>query len=1055
MRSIVAWSLQLRLLAVVAAAVLIFFGITELRQIPLDVVPEFSRPHVEVQTEALGLSAEEVEAMITVPLEADMLNGVSWVDEIRSESIPGLSSIVMFFEPGTDLLVARQMVSERLVGVHALPNVSTPPAMLQPLSSTSRFMQVGLSSDTHSLIDMSVLARWTIIPRLRGVPGVANVSLWGQRRRQLQVQVDPERLRDEGITLNQVIKTAGNALWVSPLSFLDASSPGTGGWVETPNQRLGVRHESPIDQPEDLAQVIVDGTRTRLGEVTTVVEDHQPLIGDARVDEAPALMLVIEKFPWANTVEATQGVEEALASLKLGLPGVEMDSTLFRPATYLELARGNLRSAAVLGAALVVVALLGLLFSWRTALISTLAVLLSAIVAVGVLYVMEVPINLMIIAGLVVALGAMIDDAIIDIQNIGTRLRTGRQQGKSAALAVFEAALEMRGPIVYATLIVLLAVVPVLFLEGVVGVFSQAVVLAYVFALLASMLVALTITPALSLLLLGDDGSDERESPLVGALRGAFEGLIARAAQVPGTGLVVTVSAVGVAVVFGLAMAAPDQESAIPQFRERDILVDIEGAAGAGGRGMGRIVDLASNELLGIPGVRNVSAHIGRAVMSDRVADVDEGEIWVSIDPSADYDATLAAVREAMAGYPGLDIDVDTYLADRIGDESGFGDELVVRVYGERMETIQAKAEEVAKAASRVDGVVSARVEHPIDHPNVEIEVDLERAKAYGLKPGDVRRAATTLISGIRVGDLFEEQKVFDVVVWGTPEIRRNLSDLGNLLIDTPPPWAPPLSDAPRVGGHVRLSEVADVRVAPATKVISREAVARHIDVMVASEGRELADLTADIEESVRASVDFPLEYRTEVLGGAAQALATQRRTLGFAVGAALGILLLLQAAFGSWRLAASLFLALPAAVLGGLLVGLAGGPMSLGTVLGLLAVYGLATRNALTLVRRCRDLERETGEGPTTELVRRATSERFAPIVMTAVVTALAFLPFALFGTVAGNEILHPMALVVLGGLVSATLVTLLVVPALYLRFGADAEPDVLVEEEPPRMIA
>ena len=389
MRSIIGWSMQLRLLMVAAAAVLIFFGATELRHMPIDVVPEFSRPYVEIQTEALGLSADEVEAMITVPLEADMLNGVSWVEEIRSESIQGLSSIVMFFEPDVDLLDARQLVQERLIEVFALPAVSKPPVMLQPVSSSGRFMKVGMTSGEHSLIDLSVLARWTVVPRLMGVPGVANVSIWGQRRRQLQVQVDPHQLRDERVSLKQIVHTAGNALWASPLSFLDASNPGTGGWIETPNQRLGIYHQLPISTAEQLAKVTVQGTNRPLGDLTRVVENHQPLIGDAVIDGDPALMLVIEKFPWANTVEVTKATEDALSALALGLPGVDLDAQLFRPATYLELVGENLSSALLIGVVLMIAALGALLFSWRTALISSLAVVVSAIVAMTVLYARE------------------------------------------------------------------------------------------------------------------------------------------------------------------------------------------------------------------------------------------------------------------------------------------------------------------------------------------------------------------------------------------------------------------------------------------------------------------------------------------------------------------------------------------------------------------------------------------------------------------------------------------------------------------------------------------
>src|SRR3990172_2930093 len=424
MRRIIAWSMQLRLLMVAAAAVLIFFGVTELRQMPLDVLPEFTLPRVEIQTEALGLSAAEVEAMMTVPFEADMLNGAPWVKRISSESIPGLSSIVLEFEPGTDPLVARQMVQERTVGVFALPGVAKPPVMLQPISSTSRFLKIGVTSDTRSLIELSVLARWTIVPRLMGVPGVANVSIWGNRGKQLQVHVEPERLHDAGINLHQVIETAGNALWASPLSFLNASTPGTGGWIETPNQRLGIQHIQPISTPADLSKVTVAGTNMSLGEVSVVVEDHQPLFGDAVVEDATALMLVAEKLPWASTVDVTRGVEQ------------------------------------------VVVALFGLLFHWRIALISSLAVVLSSLAAGTVLYLRDVHLNMMLIAGLMVALGALIDDTVIDIQNVAKRLREPRKTDKSTAMVIFAAALEMRSPILYATLIALLVAVPILFLEG-------------------------------------------------------------------------------------------------------------------------------------------------------------------------------------------------------------------------------------------------------------------------------------------------------------------------------------------------------------------------------------------------------------------------------------------------------------------------------------------------------------------------------------------------------------------------------------------------------------
>ncbi len=1044
MRWIVAWSMQLRLVMVAAAAVLMFFGATELRKLPIDVVPEFLPPQVEIQTDALGLSAAEVESLITVPLEADMLNGVPWVREIRSESIPGLSSIVLSFEPGTDLMAARQMAQERLVGVHALPNVSKPPVMLQPISSTSRFLKIGLTSKSHSLIDLSVLARWTIVPRLMGVTGVANVSIWGQRGRQLQVHVDPVRLHASGVKLNQVIHTAGNALWVSPLTFLNASSPGTGGWIETPNQRLGIQHLQPISKADDLAQVTVEGAHFALGDVATVVEDHQPLIGDAVIDDAPALMLVVEKLPWANTVEVTQAVESAVSALELGLPGVEMDTTLFRPATYLELAVEHLSSLMLMASALVAVALFGLFFHWRLALISTLAVALSALVAATVLYLHGTTINMMIIAGWVVALGALIDDAVIDGANVARRLREKRAAGGSGARAIFEALLEVRRPILYATALALLAIAPVYFVEGVPGALAHPIAASYAVALLASMLVALTLTPALSLLLLADAALPERESPLLAALRSGLEPLLARASGAFGRASLWAVGAAGAAAIAFLLTLPMEGHSLFPNFRERDILVEFEGVPGTSEEEMGRITARASRELRALPGVRNVSAHVGRAILSDRVADVDAAELWVSLHPDADYDATFAAIREVATGYPGLDVDVDTYLNERIREEAEVDDDLVVRVYGENLATLRSKAEEVKRVLAGVEGIVGAQVEYEDEHPTLEVEVDLERSKAYGLKPGDVRRAAASLLSGIQVGSLFEEQKVFDVVVWGAPDVRRDLSAVNALLIDTP------------MGGQVRLGDVAELRIASAPKVINREAVARRIDVSAELRGRSPAAVTAEVEERLRAEIEFPLEYRAEVLGGFAERVSALQRVRVFAVGAAIAALLLLHAAFGSWRLAGSFFLTLPVAGAGGVLGGMAlGVEPSLGSMLGLLAVVGIAARNGVALISHYRQLEQEPGQALSAELVRRGTRERFAPIATTAIVTALAFVPLALSGGVAGFEILQPMAVVVLGGLVTSTLVSLVLVPSLYLHFGGGAEPDILAEVDPERLPA
>jgi Cu/Ag efflux pump CusA len=473
-------------------------------------------------------------------------------------------------------------------------------------------------------------------------------------------------------------------------------------------------------------------------------------------------------------------------------------------------------------------------------------------------------------------------------------------------------------------------------------------------------------------------------------------------------------------------------ESVEPGLKELDLLVRLEGSASTSYPAMSRITRRASAELREIPGVRNVSGHVGRAILSDRKGDVNDGQLRVSIDPTADYGATVSAVRDVVAAYPGLSNEVLTYMQARVREElSGTRESLVVRVYGEDMDMLREKADEVRESLARIEGITDARTLYPGERPTVEVEVDLERAKAFGLKPGDVRRASAVLLSGMQVGSLFEEQKVFDVVVFGTPDTRNSITSIENLLIDVPG------------GGHVRLGEVADVRIAPSVTVINRDRAARSLDVTADVGGRDVVAVAADVERAIEA-VSFPLEYRAELLGEYAERLAVQRRVLGFAIVASLLILLLLQAYSRSWQVAFAFFLTLPMALLGGLAVALLtnGGTISLASAAGLLLVSSLAMRNGMVLIGRYQQTEHDgMAFGP--ELVRQVTGERFGPILTTAVTTALFFAPFVVFGGAAGLEFVGPMAAVVLGGLVTSTLYSLVGVPALYGLFGAAREPE------------
>ncbi len=1047
MRKLINTSLRFRVLVTAVAVGLLVAGVTQLKDARVDLHPEFTPTFVEIQTEALGLSAQEVEELITAPMEADLLNGVAWLKDIRSESVPGLSSVRLTFEPGTPLYRARQVVQERMAQAFALPGVSKPPQILQPVSSTSRTMMIGLSSKTLSLIDMSQLARWTIKPRLMGVQGVAAVSTFGHRERQLQVRVDPKQLNEKGVELLDVVEASGNALWVSPLSFLEASTPGTGGFIETDAQRLAIQHVSPIESAGDLSQVALPpkggtgaaGASLRLGDVATVVEDHQPLIGDATLESGPGLILVVEKLPGANTVEVTKGVEEALNILAPGLKGLEIDTTLFRPADYVEDAKNNVGLALAAALVLLVALLAFAFYHWRAALVSVATVLVSLVVAALVLNLRGHTFNSMVLAGLAIAVGAVVDDAISGTERVLRRLRESGD--KPVVSTIVDATLEVRGSLLYALIFVLLPVVPVFFMGDIFGAFGRPLAISYAMALAASMVAALMLTPALSLLLLTGKVT-ARESGLFARLQGRYEGMLRRLLATPKPALVT----VGVIALIGLIALPSLRRSTLPELKERDFLVELEAAPGTSLQKMKEISDDLSNQLRAVSGVRKVASHAGRATNSDKVANVNQADLWVSLDPDADYGKTVKAMKKVVAAQNGgLDKDVLTYTQARLKDvQSGADAPIVVRVFGNEPEALAAKAKEVGDAVAKVEGIKDLQVEVPASEPTLQVEVNLEKAQKFGVKPGDVRRTAAYLLAGVEVGQLYYDQKIFEVVVWGTPEIRQDEAAIRNLLIDTP------------TGGQVRLEDVADVRRVNAPDVVEREGAFRRIDVSASVEGRSRSAVATDVKD-VLSHMTFPLEFRAELLGTYTDKKAAESRLLWLGALAALGMVLLLQAAFGSWKLGVLFASTLPVALVGGAVAALAGGgTITMGSAVGLLTVLGIAARNGIVLIRRYQQLERREGEAFGLDLVLKGARERLTPTLMTALATGLVFLPVLVLGDRAGYEVLHPMAVVIFGGLVTATLVNVFVTPGIYLNFGntkTETEIDLTLFEEELRL--
>ena len=1047
-RWILGSTLRLAPVMVAAAAVLLFLGVSQTRHAPVDALPEFGPAQVQVQTEALGLSATEVEQFITVPLE-DELNGIAYLDRIHSRSIPGLSAIDLTFQPGTDLLRARQLVTERLAQGPGVANVAAPPVMIQPASSTSRVMMIGLSSKDLSLIDLSTLARWKLRPRLMGVPGVSSVAIWGQRDKQLQVQVDPAKLHARGVTLSQIIDTTGNALWSSPLTFVEASTPGSDGFIDTPSQRLAVQHVLPITSAKDLAKVTVqDNTGPQpltLGDVTTVVEDHQPLVGDAVVDDGPGILLVVEKLPGASTVDVTRGIQDALTAMRPGLTGVSVDTTVFAPKTFVDTALRDIGITAGLGLLLLVL-LIAALVRGRAALVGVLAIAVSTAAAAYVLYLRGTTFNVMILAGLVIGLGVVVDEAVGTVLAVRRALREHHARGddRSIASVIVDACAEVRGPLGYATAVIALAVLPIALLTGIGGAFSRPLVGTYLLAVGAALLVALTVTPALAYLLLSGPPRKHWSSPRTGRTWRATRWYLGR----PGWAY----ATVGLFLLSGLALLPQlGNHPVVPQLRDRNLVVQWQAAAGTSLPEMDALTLDASRQLRQIPGVRTVAGEVGRTLISDRVADVNSGQLWVTLDPAADYDRSVAAIRQVADNMPALTHTVSTYADQRLREVTAQtpGTPVTVRLYGQDLATLADQARRVRETLASIPGLADPTVRAPATQPGIEVQVDLAAAEKYGLKPGDIRRASTTLVNGLPAGSLYQNQQIFDVVVVGRPAVHDSLASVQNLLIDTP------------AGDQVRLRDVASVQVRPTPTVIEHENASRYLEVTATLTGDvDLTGLLGTVRTQVGA-LPFPTGYHADVFSDLALRQNADRRELWQIPAIALAVFLVLQAAFRSWRRATLLFLVLPLTLAGAVPVALAfGGVKTLGALLGLLMVFGLAVRTGVGLIRGYQSVERAERDTAPVDVVLTVTRERAPAIALSALGTALALAPFVALRSLAGGEVLAPLAAVVLGGLLTTTVILLYVLPTLYARLilrarvaapPPDDQPTVLLPDEQP----
>ncbi len=1066
LRSIIDACVRFRLLVIALATVVMVIGILQLSRMPADVLPETSPVTVDIQTEAAGLSAPEVESLVTTPLEKNLLEGVLHDTDVTSDSIEGLSDIELHFAPGTGLYTARQLVQERLTGAFVLPNVSKPPVMVQPVSSTSDVMLIALTSRQWSMIDMSVAARWVIVPKLLSLAGVSNVSTFGQADRQLQVLVSPSLLAARHVTLNQVIETAGNAQLTSPLSYLQGNTPGTAGFIEDMLQRMTIQPVLPFGTPKNMAKLPVAGaTGLNLGDAATMVQGSPPLAGAGQENGAPALVLVVQKAPGASALTVSHEIDAAIGSLKPGLPQISFDTSLFRDDTYLNSSLGNLRTALIIGGILLAAALVALLLSLRLAFAALAGIALSLVAATGLVSLLGSTFNSLVTLGLLLALGVVVTEAAGTAQAIAARLRADAAEPSTTSAnrmtlvvrGVAAACGDLRGALAGAGVAALVCAGPLLIATGLTATFLRPMALALFLGIGVSMVVAVTVTPALAVLVM-TVGPRARAplqartgtgAPATGLTRmtaradAAWRRGVTRVAAAPR----LTAATLGLTAAAGVAALAalPFVHASQPQFGDRSLVMRLSGPPGMSLTELSRMTSLVTGELRGLPAVQSVGATLGRATTSDQVENVNTGELWITLKPGASYGQASSQISAIADGTPGLTGTVSTYETDSMtGVLAGGSSAVVTRVYGVNGGELAAQAARLSGVIAGLRGVTGTAVSSPVTQPTIDINVNLDAAARYGISPGDIRREAGTLLSGLTVGNYFENQEVFDVVVWGAPAVRDSLSSVKNLVIDT------------ANGGHVRLGQVATVSVRPQPSDIPQQAMSQYADVTATVSGDSAGPVRQAISARL-AGMTFPAGYHAElvtptqygnVLAGSAAgnqlspngsyAGGTSRVAFtGYLVAALVAVLLIAQAVTGSWRLALISFLALPCCLSGAVLVTFASGQQqALAAAAGLLGVFALAVRLVLGAAARLRahaaDVVAGTGE--------RVDLGSPAATAIPVLVTAVTLVPFIAMGDVPGMELLHTAAAVILGGLAATLLVCLIALPVACHRFGLAA---------------
>ncbi|QID16153.1 efflux RND transporter permease subunit [Nitrogeniibacter mangrovi] len=1019
--AIIRFSLRFRGIVYALAVLLVGYGVYTLSRARLDVFPEFAPPMTMVHTEAPGLSSEQVETLVTQPIE-NALGGITGLRSMRSHSLQGLSMVTLVFGDDADVWQVRQRVSERLGAVRTtLPAGTGPPRVLPLTTATNVARIIGLTNASGRVADVREFAEWTLRPQLLNVPGVADAIVFGGSPRQLQIQVDPARLTRHGLAMAEVVAAARQATGVRGAGF-----------IENANQRITLQAETPATTPATVGATVLrwhDGAAVRLRDVARVTYASAPAVGAASINGDPGIMMVIESQYGSNTLEVTRDIEARLEALApaFAQQGVTLYSDVFNPAGFIHSSLEHLRLALLVGAVLVVAVLFLFLLNVRSALISAVAIPISLLAAVIALSAFGVTLNTMTLGGLAIALGEVVDDAIIDVENIHRRLLQNRAlaEPRSAFAVVLTASLEVRSAVVFATFIVILIFLPVLGLSGVAGRLFAPLGIAYILAVLASLAVALTLTPAMALALLAKETAARDEPAFPRWLKRHYRAVLARLERAPRTVMTASV----LLTLAALATLPFLSGSYIPQLHEGHYIAHVGVAPGTSLAESMRVGRQISTALLAVPGVRLVGQRAGRAdEMVDPVG-VQLSEIEVELEPmdGEGQERTLQGIRRALADFPGVTASVNTFLVERIDETiSGAPAPVVIQVFGDNLDIIDAKAQEIAQVVAAIDGAAGVRVDSQPGMPALSIRLDPAALNRWGFAPGQVLDAIHDAYQGATVGQIHDGNRSRDVVVVLAPEDRERVAQLAELPLRSPD------------GLMVPLARLATVRQVAGRYQISHDGGRRMQMVSVVLGDRPVSDFVRDARERVAREVKMPPGTYAIFSGENEARGRAQRDLLLHGAMAGVGIAMLLFLALQSRRGVALVMANLPFALVGGVVsVAGAGGDLSLGAMVGFVTLFGISLRNSIMLVSHFEHLVYVEKLPWGLDTAVRGASERLIPILMTALVTGLALLPLALTSGAPGNEIEGPMAIVILGGLFSSTALNLLVLPTMALRFG------------------